>query len=153
MLDPARVKLRLFAALRAAVVAVAIGVGGCAMFKEIHDEQQLDNWAKDNEVLAEAGRIAWSEYYSQYLQKAAATPMNNQGLVLERLGILVTASQLFEQGRLARDDFDAVRRIIRTYRTIDDAAANTMARAALVRALERRPASGADGSPAVPPGR
>ena len=106
------------------------------MFGEIHDEQQLDDWAKDNELLAESGRIGWSDYYSQYLQKASATPMTNQGLVVERLGILLTASRLFEQGRLDRNGFDTVRAIIRTYQTIDDPAANMIAREVLVRALQ-----------------
>jgi hypothetical protein len=107
------------------------------MFKEIHDEQEIDNWAKDGESLAEAGRINWSDYYSQYLQKIAATPVTNRALVVERLGIMITASQFYEQGRLDRDGFDSVRRIIRTYQTIDDAAANLLAREALVRVLGR----------------
>lgn len=113
------------------------------MFAEIHDEQRLDNWAKDNELLAESGRIGWSDYYSQYLQKASATPMTDRGLVVERLGILLTASRLLEQGRLDRNDFDAVRGIIRTYQTIDDAAANMIARQALARALQHRQAAAA----------
>lgn len=123
------------------------------MFGEIHDEQQLDDWARDNELLAESGRIGWSDYYSQYLQKASATPMTDQGLVVERLGILLTASRLFEQGRLDREGFDTVRAIIRTYQTIDDPAANMIARGALVRALQRRQAAGTDAPSADGRGR
>jgi hypothetical protein len=122
--------------MRVAAVVLASILFGCTMFGEVHDEQQLDDWAKDNELLAESGRIGWSDYYSQYLQKASATPMTDQGLVLERLGILLTASRLFEQGRLDRSGFDTVRAIVRAYQTIDDPAANMIAREVLVRALQ-----------------
>jgi hypothetical protein len=132
--------------VQVAAVALASILSGCTMFAEIHDEQKLDDWAKDNELLAESGRIGWSDYYSQYLQKASATPMAEQGSVVERLGILLTASRLFEQGRLDRDGFDTVRAIIRTYRTIDDPAANTSAREALKRALQDREAAAGDSS-------
>ena len=137
MSDVSRMKPHPLAMTRAASLALALLFAACTMVKEIHDEQQLDNWAKDNEPLAESGKIAWSDYYSQYLQKASATSMNNQGLIVERLGILATASKLYERGRLNREDFDAVRGIIRRYQTIDDAAANAAARAALVKGLER----------------
>ena len=130
--------------MRVAAVVLAGVLFGCTMFAEIHDEQQLDNWARDNELLAESGRIGWSDYYSQYLQKASATPMTNQGLVVERLGIMLTASRLFEEGRLDRNGFDAVRAIIRTYQTIDDPAANMIAREVLARALQRRTAAATD---------
>jgi hypothetical protein len=130
--------------MQVAAVALASILSGCTMFAEIHDEQKLDDWAKDNELLAESGRIGWSDYYSQYLQKASATPMAEQGPVIERLGILLTASRLFEQGRLDRNGFDTVRAIIRTYQTIDDPAANTIAREALKRALQDRQAAAAN---------
>jgi hypothetical protein len=130
--------------MQVAAVALASILSGCTMFSEIHDEQKLDDWAKDNELLAESGRIGWSDYYSQYLQKASATPMAEQGPVIERLGILLTASRLFEQGRLDRNGFDTVRAIIRTYQTIDDPAANTIAREALKRALQDRQAAAAN---------
>jgi hypothetical protein len=136
------------AVMQVAAVALASILSGCTMFAEIHDEQKLDDWAKDNELLAESGRIGWSDYYSQYLQKASATPMAEQGPVIERLGILLTASRLFEQGRLDRNGFDTVRAIIRTYQTIDDPAANTIAREALKRALRDRQAA-ATNAPSV----
>ena len=136
------------AVMQVTAVALASILSGCTMFAEIHDEQKLDDWAKDNELLAESGRIGWSDYYSQYLQKASATPMAEQGPVIERLGILLTASRLFEQGRLDRNGFDTVRAIIRTYQTIDDPAANTRAREALKGALRDRQAA-ATNAPSV----
>jgi hypothetical protein len=62
----------------------------------------------------------------------------SQGPVVERLGIMITAALFYEQGRLDKAGFDSVRDIMRTYQTIDDAAANLLARDALVRALEHR---------------
>lgn len=81
--------------------------------------------------------MKWSDFYARYLEKVAATPVISQGPVVETLGILITASQFYEQGRLSQADFDSVRRIVGTYQSIDDAAANLLARDALVKALER----------------
>lgn len=136
--------------VRITVIALAILLSGCTMFKELHDEQEIDNWAKDGESLAEAGRMKWSDYYSQYLHKITATPVTGQGLVAERLGIMITASQFYEQGRLDKDGFDSVRRVIGTYQTIDDAAANLLVRQALVRALERKESAAGQKSAAAP---
>jgi len=134
--------------VRSTVIVLAILLSACTMFREIHDEQEIDNWAKDGELLAQSGRMKWSVYYEQYLEKITATPVTSQGLVVERLGIMITASQFYEQGRLDRAGFDSVRRIVKTYQTIDDPAANLLAREALVRALER---SAADRKSAAAP--
>jgi hypothetical protein len=132
--------------VRAAAVAFAIFLGGCAMFAEIHAIQEVDNWVRSNEPLAESGKLKWSEYYVQYLERVSATPVISQGPVVERLGILIAASLFYEQGRLEKADFDTVQRISRTYETIDDAAANKLARDALVRALEQRAAGPLSGA-------
>jgi hypothetical protein len=133
-----------FPAVRAAALVLAIFLGGCAMFGEIHAIQEVDNWARNNEPLAESGKLKWSEFYARYLERVSATPVISQGPVVERLGILITASLFYEQGRLDKAAFDSVQRIVRTYQTIDDPAANVLARDALVRALERAgPSSGA----------
>jgi hypothetical protein len=129
----------------AATATVALGLCGCAMFGETYGIQDVDNWVRKNEPLAESGKLKWSEFYAQYLEKAVATPVINQSPVVERLGIMVTASLFYEQGRLDKAGFDSVQRIVRTYQTIDDPAANTFARAALVRALEPKTA-GAQGA-------
>jgi hypothetical protein len=130
--------------VRAAAIAFLILLSGCAMFGEIHAIQGVDNWARSNEPLAESGKLKWSEFYSQYLERVSVTPVISQGPVVERLGIMITAALFYEHGRLDKAAFDSVRRIVRTYQTIDDAAANTLARDALVRALEQAdPSSGA----------
>jgi hypothetical protein len=123
--------------MRIAIIALVIFLSGCALAREIHDGQQLANWARDNEPLAESGSMKWSEYYAEYYRKVAATPSPDQARVAERLGILIAASLFYEQGRLDKAGFDSVRRVIRTYETIDDAAANALGRDALVRALQR----------------
>jgi hypothetical protein len=122
----------------AATAMIALALCGCAMFSETYGIQEVDNWVKKNEPLAESGKLKWSEFYAQYLEKASATPVINQSPVVERLGIMVTTSLFYEQGRLDKAGFDSVQRIVRTYQTIDDPAANMFARAALVRALEQR---------------
>ena len=132
--------------MRAAAVAFVILLGGCAMFGEIHAIQEVDNWARNNEPLAESGKMKWSEFYSQYLERISATPVISQGPVVERLGIMITASLFYEQGRLDKAAFDSVQRIVRTYQTIDDPAANMLARDALVRALEQRAADPSSGA-------
>ena len=123
---------------RPATAMVVLLLCGCAIFSETYGIQEVDNWVKSNEPLAESGKMKWSDFYAQYLEKVSATPVISQSPVVERLGIMVTASLFYEQGRLDRAGFDSVQRIVRTYQTIDDAAANMLARTALVRALEQR---------------
>jgi hypothetical protein len=121
----------------ARTVVLALSLSGCAIFTETYGIQEVDNWAATNEPLARSGKMKWSEFYGQYLERVSATPVISQGPVVETLGILVTASLFFEQGRLGKADFESIQRIVRTYQSIDDAAANMLARDALVRALER----------------
>jgi len=121
-----------------AAVILALALSGCAIFEETYDIQEVDNWVRSNEPLAESGRMKWSEFYARYFEKVAAAPVISQGPVIEGAGIMVTAALFYEQGRLDRADFDSVRGIMRKYQTIDDAAANLLAREALVRALEQR---------------
>lgn len=119
-----------------AATAVALLLCGCAIFTETYGIQEVDNWAAKNEPLAEAGKMTWSEFYSQYLEKVSATPVINNSPVVERLGIMVTAATFYERGRIDRTSFDEVRGIVRKYQTIDDPAANLLARNALVNAIE-----------------
>lgn len=123
---------------RPATAMVALLLCGCAIFSETYGIQEVDNWVKSNEPLAESGKMKWSDFYARYLEKVSATPVISQSPVVERLGIMITASLFYEQGRLDKAGFDSVQRIVRTYQTIDDAAANMLARTALVRALEQR---------------
>jgi hypothetical protein len=120
------------------------------MFGEIHAIQELNNWARDTELLAESGKVKWSEFYAQYLKRASGTPVISGGPIVERLGILITAALFYEQGRLDQAAFDSVRRIARTYATLDAAAANMLARDALIKALEREKAA-CEKSGAAPP--
>ena len=122
------------ALVQAAVFAVSLC--GCAIFSETYGIQEVDNWAAKNEPLAESGKMKWSEFYSQYLEKVSATPVISQGPVVERLGIMITASLFYERGRLDKNGFDSVQSIVRKYQTLDDPAANLLARNALVKALE-----------------
>jgi hypothetical protein len=130
---------------RITALALAVLLGGCSLYTEIHGQQELDNWARDSELLARSGRMKWSDYYTQYLKRAADTPSADQALVMERLGIMVTASLFYEQGRIDRPGFESVQGIVAKYQVIDDAAANNFARQALVRALERKTAAAAPG--------
>ena len=125
-------------------LALALALGGCAIFTETYGIQEVDNWAARNEPLAESGKMKWSEFYSQYLERVSATPVISQSPVVERLGIMVTASIFYERGRIDKAGFDSVRGIVRKYQTIDDPAANLLARNALVRALDASPGSKSD---------
>ena len=120
-----------------AAAILALALSGCAIFEETYGIQDVDNWVRSNEPLAESGRMKWSEFYARYLEKVAAAPVISQGPVVERLGIMITAALFYEQGRLDKAGFDSVRGIMSRYETIDDAAANLLARDALVRALEQ----------------
>jgi hypothetical protein len=130
--------------IRAFAAAFALSLGGCAIFTETYGIQEVDNWAARNEPLAESGKIKWSEFYSQYLEKVSAAPVISNSPVVERLGIMVTASLFYERGRIDKAGFDSVQGIVRKYQTIDDPAANFLARAALVRALDENPKSKSD---------
>src|SRR5262249_37442652 len=114
----------------------AVMLCGCAIFTETYGIQDVDNWAARNEPLAEAGKMKWSEVYSQYLERASAAPGISNSPVVERLGIMVTASVFYERGRIDKTAFDSIRDIVRKYQTIDDPAANLLARNALVKALD-----------------
>ena len=116
--------------------AFALSLCACAIFTETHGIQEVDNWAAANEPLAESGKMKWSEFYSQYLERVSATPVIKNSAVVERLGIMVTASLFYERGRIDKTAFDEVQGIVRKYQTIDDAAANLLARNALVKAVE-----------------
>jgi predicted transcriptional regulator len=126
-------------ALRIFALFLAIVLSGCAIFTETYGIQDVDNWAAKNEPLAESGKIKWSEFYSQYLEKVSNTPVISQSPVVERLGIMVTASLFYERGRIDKTSFDSVRGIVQKYQTLDDPAANLLARNALVKALEASP--------------
>jgi hypothetical protein len=122
--------------LRAAAAALLLSSCACANFTETYGIQDVDNWAAQNEPLAESGKMKWSEFYSQYLEKVSNTPVINNSPVVERLGIMVTASVFYERGRIDKASFDSVRGIVKKYQTLDDPAANLLARNALVKALE-----------------
>src|SRR5262252_3347046 len=122
--------------LRALSLSLAVLLCGCAIFTETYGIQEVDNWAAKNEPLAESGKMKWSEFYSQYLEKVSNTPVINNSPVVERLGIMVTASLFYERGRIDKASFDSVQGIVRKYQTIDDPAANLLARNALVKAIE-----------------
>jgi len=52
---------------------------------------------------------------------------------------MITAALFYERGRIDRARFDSVQSIVRKYQTLDDPAANLLARSALVRALGQNP--------------
>jgi hypothetical protein len=133
--------------MRIPAAAIALVLCGCAIFTETHGIQEVDNWAAKNEPLAESGKMKWSEFYSQYLEIVSATPVISQSPVVERLGIMVTASLFYEHGRIDKAGFDSVQGIVRKYQTLDDYAANQLARNALVRALDAN-----DKAQPAPPG-
>jgi predicted transcriptional regulator len=131
---------------RTATAMAVLSLCGCAIFSETYGIQEVDNWVRSNEPHAESGKMKWSDFYAQYLEKVSAAPVISQGPAVERLGIMITASLFYERGRLDKAGFDSVQRIVRTYQTIDDAAANTLARDALVRALEQKAAGAQPGT-------
>ena len=130
--------------VRALALCLATLLCGCAIFSETYGIQDVDNWAAKNEPLAESGKMKWSEFYSQYLERVSNTPVISQSPVVERLGIMVTASLFYERGRIDKAGFDSVRGIVQKYQTIDDPAANLLARNALVKALDQGSGSKAD---------
>src|SRR5712691_6356605 len=129
-----------------AIAIFALSLAGCAIFSETYGIQEVDNWVRRNEPLAESGKMKWSDFYAQYLERVAAAPVISQSPVVERLGIMITASLFYEQGRLDRARFDSVQSIVRKYQTLDDPTANMLARDALVRALEQRAADPSSGA-------
>ncbi len=130
-----------------AAVILTLALSSCAMFDETYDIQEVDNWVRSNEPLAKSGRMKWSEYYARYFEKVAAAPVISQGPVIEGAGIMLTAALFYEQGRLDRTGFDSVRGIMHKYQTVDNAAANLLAREALVRALEQKDKTAPRSSP------
>ena len=124
---------------RTATAMVVLSLSGCAIFSETYGIQEVDNWVRSNEPLAESGKMKWSDFYAQYLEKVSTTPVISQSPVVEQLGIMITAALFYERGRIDRAGFDSVQSIVRKYQTLDDPAANLLARGALVRALGSEP--------------
>ncbi|HYU70678.1 MAG TPA: hypothetical protein VEL09_15245 [Burkholderiales bacterium] len=124
---------------RTPAAVLVLSLCGCAIFSETYAIQEVDNWARSNEPLAESGKMKWSDFYARYLEKVSATPALSQSPVVERLGIMITAALFYERGRIDRARFDSVQGIVRKYQTLDDPAANLLARSALVRALASEP--------------
>src|SRR5258708_32616334 len=124
---------------RTAAAVLALSLCGCAIFSETHGMQEVDNWVRSYEPLAESGKMKWSDFYTQYLEKVSAAPVISQSPVVERLGIMITAALFYERGRIDRAGFDSVQSIVRKYQSLDDPAANLLARGALVRALGSEP--------------
>ncbi len=122
-----------------ATAMAVLSLCGCAIFSETYGIQKVDNWVRSNEPLAESGKIKWSDFYAQYLEKVSAAPVTSQSPVVEQLGIMITAALFYERGRIDRAGFDSVQSIVRKYQTLDDPAANLLARGALVRALGSEP--------------
>src|SRR5258706_1134600 len=120
---------------RTAIAIFALSLAGCAIFTETYGIQEVDNWARRNEPLAESGKMKWSDFYAQYLEKVSGAPVISQSPVVERLGIMITAALFYEQGRIDRARFDSVQSIVRKYQTLDDPAANMLAPDALIRAV------------------
>lgn len=132
---------------RIAAVILALALSACGIFQETYGVQEVDNWVRRNEPLAESGQMKWSVFYAQYFEKVAATPVISEGPVIEGAGIMLTAALFYEQGRLDREGFDSVRGFMRKYQTIDDAAANLLAREALVQALGQKDKAAPRSSP------
>jgi len=132
---------------RIAAVILALALSACGIFQETYGVQEVDNWVRRNEPLAESGQMKWSVFYAQYFEKVAAAPVISEGPVIEGAGIMLTAALFYEQGRLDREGFDSVRGFMRKYQTIDDAAANLLAREALVRALGQKDQAAPRSSP------
>ncbi len=130
-----------------AAIILALLLPACGIFQETYGIQEVDNWVRRNEPLAESGQMKWSAFYAQYFEKVAAAPVISESPVIEGAGIMLTAALFYEQGRLDRAGFESVRGIMRKYQTIDDAAANLLAREALVRALEKKDEKGPRSSP------
>jgi hypothetical protein len=130
-----------------AALIVALALPACGLFQEIYGIQEVDNWVRSNEPLAESGQMKWSVYYAQYYEKVASAPVISQSPVIEGAGIMLTAALFFEQGRLDREAFDSVRSTMRKYQAVDEAAANLHAREALVRALRQKGKAASRSSP------
>src|SRR5882762_7114256 len=54
---------------RTAAAVLALSLCGCAIFSETHGIQEVDNWVRSHEPLAESGKMKWSDFYAQYLEK------------------------------------------------------------------------------------
>src|SRR6266496_817222 len=91
---------------RTAAAVLVLSLCGCAIFSETYAIQEVDNWARSNEPLAESGKMKWSDFYARYLEKVSATPALSQSPVVERLGIMITAALFYERGRIDRAMFD-----------------------------------------------
>src|SRR5258708_11411191 len=100
---------------RSAIAIFALSLAGCAIFTETYGIQEVDNWARRNEPLAESGKMKWSDFYAQYLEKVSATPVISHSPVVQRLGIIITPSLFYHQGPLHKPGFDSSHPLARTY--------------------------------------
>jgi len=85
-----------------AVLALLI-LTGCAT-------QKLNRWVAENRLLAESGKIKWSEYYSNLYQKTLYTPMENKGETLDVINNMILVSQNYEAGTMNKEQFKYLQR-------------------------------------------
>src|SRR5258708_26342433 len=124
---------------RTAAAVLALSLCGCAIFSETHGMQEVDDWVRSYEPLAESGKMKWSDFYAQYLEKVSAAPVISQSPVVERLGIMITAPRFCGRCPIGRGWVDSMQNRVRECQALDDPAANLLARGALVRALGSEP--------------
>lgn len=126
--------------MRKLVFLVACVLAGCA--------NQSVRYADVNKPLAQQGKIKWSDYYKGLYDTAAQS--GESGQFLMRASNMILAAQSYEDGRINKDQFEALQREARASQTIEDDAADQRRRAVFAAAAKSFSANSQITNPQLP---
>lgn len=93
--------------MRYLILAIVITLSACT-----HPAvKEIQTWSAQQKLLAESGQIKWSDYYKEMFKKFSDAPnFGGKGEAMELSNQLITASLAYEDGKLSKEEFDAIRR-------------------------------------------
>lgn len=123
--------------LRAVLIGLlsvaTILTGGCAS----QQAREFRAWIPTAEKRAEAGDVKWSDVYREAYDKINRAPDAGKADAMEHYNTLLNFAIAYEGGRLSKDEFDNIRRIMKIDATRKREQADTASRMAIGSAMQR----------------
>lgn len=113
-----------------AIFFLSLSLLACA-----HTDPALQKWVDENLPQARAGNMRWSAYYIGLFSLIEKSSMSNRGPAMERINLLITASQLHESGKISQEEFENLRREIAAKQAKDDDLSSADSRARMAASM------------------